>query len=119
MPRTGTCISFYFRNNTIHIFQDSIKSLGSPEFIRFRLSDDRRRMIMEPYDRKELTSFKTKLRTESNHSMQLRGKRFCRVMLREMGWDSCKSYRIPGRLYTRQNLVLYNLEHAEEITHKE
>ena len=118
MPKTGTYISFYFRNNTIHIFQSTIKSLGNPEYVRFRLSDDRRKMVMEPYDKKEITSFKTKKNSDNFPRMQVRGKRFCTLMIREMGWNPELSYRIPGKLFERQNIVLFNLEGAKEISHE-
>ena len=76
-------------------------------------------MVMEPYDRKELTSFKTKIRSEKYQSMQVHGKRFCSMMIREMGWNSELSYRIPGKLYKRQNVVLYDLSGAIEIPYRE
>ena len=109
-----TYLSFYFGSNTIHVFQSAVKSIGNPDFIRFRISGDKRQMVMEPYDKKELTSFRVPKKKELN-KMQVRGKRFCAMVIAEMGWDASVSYRIPGKVYEQQSIVLFDLENAVMI----
>lgn len=73
-------------------------------------------MVMEPYDKKELTSFKVKRCVGNNTGMQIRGKHFCNMVEKEMSWDQSGSYRIPGKYFEQQNIVLFNLESAVKIS---
>lgn len=114
-----TYISFYFRSNSVRIFQSAIHGIGDPGYIRFRISEDKRQMLMEPYDKKELTSFKVKRCTDNRAGMQIRGKRFCNMVIKEMGWDPNSSYRVPGKYFEQQNIVLFDLEGAKEISARE
>lgn len=37
-----TYISFYLRNNRIHIFVDALRGIGSPKYVCFLIADDKK-----------------------------------------------------------------------------
>jgi len=47
--------------------------------------------------------------TEKNSKMQISCIPFCRMMLNHMGWDERLSYRVPGKIYSAQKLVKFDL----------
>lgn len=113
----STYISFYLRSNTIHIFRKAVREIGCPPFIRFLIHSDGVRMIMQAYFRLEFISFRVPLAVyDKKGSMELRSKAFCQVVASHMGWDTTKSYRIPGNIYPGQNFVQFDLSRAAAIS---
>lgn len=113
----STYISFYLRSNTIHIFCKAIREIGNPEFIRFLIHLDGIKLVMQAYTQLEFISFRVPCSVyEKKGSMELRSKAFCGVIASHMGWDTRKSYRIPGNIYPKQRLVQFDLSKAVAIT---
>lgn len=76
-------------------------------------------MAMESHDKKELTSFKVPHQLFSDTkgtSMRIHSKRFCHLLAEKMEWDMAKSYRVPGEVFSRQQVVIFDLSQAVAFT---
>lgn len=117
MKSDTTYISFYLKSNTIRIFKKTIRGLGSPKFIRFRVNPEGTSLLLEEWDRITLTSFRIPKNIEDvEGSMDVHSKPFSRLMAYKLGWDAEKSYRIPGRVIQHQKVAVFDLTQAVQIT---
>ena len=115
-----TYISFYLRYNRIHIFCKALRDVGKPEFIRLLINADHMRLIMQPYHKKDFRSFRVPKaiydhQHGGNESMELHSQAFCLLLANRLGWDTTRSYRVPGIIYCDQNLVCFDLNRAALI----
>lgn len=111
-----TYISFYLKDGKVHVFADALRSLGTPNYIRFLLGKDGSSMIMEPYHKKEFQSIRVKKDNEQvNRKLCFRCKPFCKLLENTLGWTSLYSYRVPGRLIPSQRIILFDLTQATAI----
>ena len=111
-----TYISFYLRNNRIHIFVDALRGIGSPKYVCFMIAEDGDTLIMSPYKKKDFHSHRVP--QDVYHgigSFNLTSIRLCQILTVEFGWDSSKSYRIPGRLDEERGIVIFDLRAASKI----
>ena len=116
MKNDTTYISFYLKSNTIRIFKKTIRGLGVPKFIRFRVNPEGTSMLLEEFDRITLTSFRIPKNIEEvDGSMEVHSKPFSRLMAFKQGWDVDKSYRIPGRVIKHQKVAVFDLTQAVQI----
>ena len=115
LTNKNTYVSFYLKDGKIHVYADAIRSLGSPDFIRFRLNQNGSLMIMEPYHKKEFQSIRVKKVTISG-KLYFRCRPLCSLLERARGWNHSQSYRIPGRLIQKQRIVLFDLIQATAIS---
>ena len=53
---TDTYISFYLRNNRIHIFVEALRGIGSPKYVCFMIAEDGGSLVLAPYDKKDFYS---------------------------------------------------------------
>ena len=113
---TDTYISFYLRNNRIHIFVDALRGIGSPKYVCFLIADDGNTLILSPYHKKDFHSHRVPQDVyNGKRSLELASKRLCQILTVEFGWDSSKSYRIPGRLVEDKKVVVLDLRSATKI----
>lgn len=115
-----TFISFYLRYNTMHVFYRAVREIGKPAFVKFLISGDDMKMVMQPHDKKEFVSFRVPQaiyhpQYHTHKCFQIRSKAFCELLASRLEWDSTRSYRIPGTIYPNQQLVLFDLSAAEQI----
>lgn len=113
-------ISFYLRYNRIHIFCKALRDVGKPEYIRLLINADHMRLIMQPYHKKDFRSFRVPKSIYSrqcggNDRMELHSQAFCLLLANRLGWDTARSYRVPGIIYGGQNLVCFDLNKAALI----
>ena len=111
-----TYISFYLRNNRIHIFVDALRGIGSPKYVCFMIADDGNTLVMSPYKKKDFHSHRVP--QDVYHGIggfNLTSIRLCQILTVEFGWDSSKSYRIPGRLDEDRRIVVFDLRSASKI----
>ena len=111
-----TYVSFYLKDGKIHVYADAIRSLGSPNYIRFLLGKDGSSMIMEPYHKKEFQSIRVKKNNSISHNLCFRCKPLCRLLENALGWNDSQSYRIPGKIITSQRIILFDLARAAVIS---
>ncbi len=110
-----THMSFYLAHHTFRVFTDAVRRIGCPGYVRFLMNPGELRMAMESHDKKELTSFKVphNLFTDTKDtSMRIHSKRFCQLLADKIGWDMTKSYRVPGEIFPRQQVVIFDLSQA-------
>ena len=111
-----TYISLYGKCGKIHIFKSTIRAIVQPKFIRFRLSQDGR-VLLEPYDRITLTSFRVpKDLDDMGSTMEVSTSALIRIIYQEWGFDTTKSYRIQGTLYEERQIAIFDISTAEKIT---
>ena len=111
-----TYISFYLRNNRIHIFVDALRGIGSPKYVCFLIADDRNTLILSPYKKKDFHSHRVPQDVyHGTRSLELASMRLCQILTVEFGWDSSKSYRIPGQLVEDKKIVVFDLRRASKI----
>ena len=109
-------ISFYLRNNRIHIFVDALRGISSPKYVCFMLADDGNTLILAPYKKKDFHSHRVPQDVYHGiRSFELASMRLCQILTAEFGWDSSKSYRIPGRLVQDKKVVVFDLRSATKI----
>lgn len=75
-------------------------------------------MVMQSYDRISQISFRIRkqmCRKGSGETLFVHSKAFCLMIAHWMEWDEDKSYRIPGVVYPKQKIVLFNVSEATEI----
>ena len=84
--------------------------------MRFLINGDGTSMIMEPYDKMELQSMRVpKGVYNMSGKMEFRSTPLCQLLSRRLDWDPMCSYRVPGRILTKQDLVLFDLMSAFPI----
>ena len=117
MSNDTTSISFYLKSGTIRLYKKAVLSIGPPRFIRFRIREDGASLIVEPYDKITLRSFRVpKDFLQINGSgMLVHSKSFCRVVAKQFNWDVMKSYRIDGIILEKKHLVVFDLTNSKQI----
>lgn len=112
----STYLSLYGKCGKIHVFKSSLRALGYPRFIRFRLNPDGR-ILLEPHDRISLTSFRVPKRIDGVEAeqMEVSTTALIRAVFREFNFDLSKSYRLEGKLYEEQRVAIFNIASATLI----
>ena len=115
-----TYISFYLRYNRIHIFCKALRDVGKPEYIRLLINADQMRLVMQSYHKKDFRSFRVpkvvyNRRPGGNEGMEIHSQAFCLLLADRLGWDTARSYRVPGVIYGSQKLVCFDLNQATLI----
>lgn len=112
----ATYISFYSKSGCIRVFKASVRAIGLPKFIRFRINKDATLLIVEPFDRLTLTSFRVpKNLEEDDGNMEVYSKGLIRGLIQRLGWINGRSYRVPGKVLPKQSMILFDLSEAKEI----
>ena len=115
-----TYISFYLRANRVHIFVDALRGIGHPKYICFMIEQNGRTLALTPYPKKDFYSHRVPPSVyNGSKSMEVSSKRLCRILADLYGWDLEASYRVPGTIIQKQNVVLFYLDEAEVIEHDE
>ena len=111
-----TYISFYLSQYKIHIFKKSISEIGNPKYIRFLVKENEPSIIMEAYNKKDFHSHRVKPNTKDSRGMEVSSYLLCKIIKNRMGWVDGKSYRVQGNVYPSQQIVVYDLKSAVEIS---
>ena len=112
----GVYISFYLKANRIHIFVETLRSMGSPGRIRFLISGDGRILLIHPYDKRGFTSHRIPREVyDCKRSLEISSYKLCRILAELHGWDLGRSYRVPGRITADARSVCFFLDKAEAI----
>lgn len=111
-----TYVSFYLGSNTIRIFKSTVRFLGTPKFIQFRVNGDLSSLILVPQSKNSLTNHRVSQNIYAvTGSMEIHSKALCGLLAARCHWDTQRSYRVPGKLIDAQKIVLFDLSKATEI----
>lgn len=103
-------------SNAMHIGKGVIRILAQPEYLCFRVSKDRKSIIIFPCEYSDPMSYKVPEGIFSDHrkTMRVCSKAFVKEALLANHLDVNSTYTVYGRYYARQNLVCFNLQEAFE-----
>ena len=111
-----TSLSVYLRSNTIRVYKSTIRMLGTPKYIQFRVHSDGNSIIVLPYPKQTFTSFRVpKNIYDEDTDMEVHSKMLCEIIAQKHNWDKEYSYRVPGRYVPEQNIVIYDFKCASII----
>ena len=51
-------LSFYLGSNTVYVFCSVLHRMGRPPYVRFLINPNTMQLVMQPYHKKEFTSFR-------------------------------------------------------------
>lgn len=112
----ATYLSIYGRKPCLRVFKDSIRAIGTPKFIRFQISSDTTKLLLEPFDRITLTSFRLAQNFDDEDSKaEVYSCALVRALSERFGWSETSSHRVPGKVYVKQRIIVYDLTKAEVI----
>lgn len=113
----NTFMSFYLKDNKIHVFSETLHGLGNPERICFLLDQEGIRLLLLPYVKKDFVSHRVPEAVyRGTDSMEVNSKKLCRILAEKHGWDIMRSYRVPGIIVPEKKLAVFDLTKAELIT---
>lgn len=103
-------------SNRIHIFMDTLRSIGSPKRICFMIEENGRTLLIAPYAQKDFKSHEVPDSVYAgSSSLEINSLRLCSLVAKLHGWDRERSYRVPGKYSTEHNVVIFRLYEAEII----
>lgn len=102
------------------MFVKALREIGRPKYVRFLINKDDMKLLMQPHDRKEFISFRVPssvygINYSQRRSFVIRSRAFCGLMASWQNWDKSLSYRVSGKIYPKQNVVVFDLKQAEAI----
>ena len=113
---SNTFISFYLKDNKIHIFTDTLHSLGNPDRICIMMEQKGKRLLLLPHTKKDFVSHRVPEAVyKGTDSMEVNSKKLCRLLADQHGWDVSRSYRAPGVIIQEKKLAAFDLARAEII----
>lgn len=117
MPKTY--ISFYLRVGRIYIYIDALRQIGCPNRICFMVDDKGDYLIVRPYEKRDLKSHAVSKNNYNSGKPNVRisSVKLCRLLASLRSWDENYSYRVPGKVYTKDNVVMFDLRRAEKTDH--
>lgn len=108
-----TYLSFYLKVNRIHVFTDTLRRIGRPSRICFLIGENGRALVMTPYSKRDFRSHNVPGNVYDGHtSLEISSMKLCRMIAQIHHWDVDRSYRIPGRIFPEEKIVLYHLDSA-------
>lgn len=112
----GVYISFYLKANRVHIFVEPLRSMGSPERIRFLISKDGRILLIQSYGKRGFTSHMIPREVyDGKRPLEISSYKLCTILAELHGWDLSCSYRVPGRIAADVRSAFFFLDKAEAI----
>ena len=111
-----TYISFYLRSNRIHVFTNALREIGEPSRICFLIGENGHSLLMIPYRKRDFRSHRVPRDVYTGcDSMEINSMKLCRIIAFIHKWDLGQSYRVPGRIFTDEQMVIFNLDRASII----
>ncbi len=111
-----TYISFYLRSNRIHVFTSALREIGEPSRICFLIGENGHSLLMIPYRKRDFRSHHVPRDVYNGcDSMEISSMKLCRIIAYIHKWDVGQSYRVPGRIYQDEQVVIFDLDRADII----
>ena len=98
------------------MFCRALRTIQEPRFVRFLINDDATAIVMEPYDKIAFQSIRVPKRVyHKAGTLEIYSAPLCQLFSRRLGWDSTRSYRVPGKILEKQGVVWFDLSSAVQI----
>ena len=111
-----TYISFYLRANRIHVFTHALREIGKPSRICFMIGENGHMLLMVPYKKRDFRShYVPKGVYDGRDSLEISSLKLCRIIALIHKWDVSQSYRVPGKIFPDEQVVLFYLDDASTI----
>ena len=111
-----TYISFYLRSNRIHVFTNALREIGEPSRICFLIGENGHSLLMVPYRKRDCRSHHVPRDVYNGcDSMEISSMKLCRIIAFIHKWDIRLSYRVPGKIITDEQVVIFDLDRAAII----
>lgn len=109
-------ISFYLKTSRIHIFMNALRRLGNPSRICLMIEENGKALLLAPYKKKNFRSIAVPSYIYcSMGCMEVSSLKLCHIIAGLHHWDLNRSYRVPGRIHTQHNVVIFSLAEAKLI----
>ena len=111
-----TYITFYLRSNRIHVFTNALRETGEPSRICFLIGENGHSLLMVPYRKRDFRSHHVPRDVYNGcDSMEISSMKLCRIIAFIHKWDIRLSYRVPGKIITDEQVVIFDLDRAAII----
>jgi len=110
-------ISFSWKGACVHIYQNTIRALGSPHFVRFLFDDQKKHLAVQVCSPQESGAIRVSVeRRKINYISSLV---LLRLIWKVCDWKKKDTLRCYGKLYEKNQIVDFDLNHVERITDAE
>ncbi len=110
-----TYISFYLNTYRIYLFKKSIAEIGNPKYVRLLMNANCLSLAVQAYDKKDFQSYRIKYSMDHVDRAEINSFMLCRLIQNRLRWDGTRSYRVPGIVYPKDHVVIFNLTEAQQI----
>lgn len=110
-------ISFSWRSAGVRIYNDTVRALGNPEYIRFLCNEKEKHLAVQVCSMNETGSIKVPDRRDRQFIVS--SLHMLRLLWKVCGWGKKDTLRAYGILYAANQVVDFNLNNVELITEAE
>ena len=111
-----TYLSFYLRNNRIHVFLDMLRGIGNPKYICFLIDEKGETLAITPYEKKDFHSHRVPNAVyHGQKSLEVSSKSLCQILAKMYDWDLDCSYRVPGKVLKNNQVAIFYLKKSFQI----
>jgi len=106
-------LSLLGKEEAIGIGKEVVKALGVPEYITFKVKDNKRSIIIIPCEKEDVMSFKVPeefLKPHSHRNFRLYSKEYVIDLLKNLGLETNKSHYFYGTYSGDINGVVFMLK---------
>ena len=111
-------ITFSFTDGRITVFKSALEDLHWPAFYRFLYNSSEKQFAIQACKEEAPGSHRSP-RLKLGDSCEIKSKALVRLLYRDGRWEIARSYRVPGRMVTEQNLIEFDLRQAIQLERKE
>ena len=107
-------VSFSFKHGKITVFSRTLSLLGMPEFYRFLFNPEAGRFAVQACGI-DAEGAKQRPVFGLDRLIEIRDTELVRLMYSTCGWSTTYSYRVGGELFSKEQLVEFDLQKAIPI----
>lgn len=109
-------LSFSLKRGRTLIYHATIRELDNPEYIRFLVNREQKKVAVQVCEAIDKDSFKVpEFPTDKRFQYEISSMNFVNIVYGMMNWDPQKAYHLRGYLVPRYRLMLYELVEAKAI----
>lgn len=110
-------ITLDFKQDRIRIHKNTLKLLGSPNFIRFLVNPVDKVIAIQVSDAEDSRAHRSsRKRLKPNQSYELRSRNFMQQLIKCGTWDTQKTYRLDGTMVVGGQIAKFNIADSICIT---